>query len=436
MRYRFTHDYAKPRNYVKPAKKTSSNAVTQESLLWPDGTRTSADAPDEVEARTIWSTQAVNFTDAASDSYAVSPIAAAQYDLGPATSSWPQNEGDVEDVTDTTSTAIEPFSLEPCYGRDVNNNISRSLVTINAKTRELFDYFSTNIAPIMVVVDSSFNGYRNLILPLACENDLVKGAVSVASLHHLAPLMPELQQQADRGFQRILGQLRQRTSSRSDLMDIPAWTTLIVLLTAETITGGNNLPYLFRILQHLATANAGDERKSVMHTFLSEQTRMMTLLGQPLLEEGTGAISLANRSEDYFDFVSNVAIFQPTLAWEISLYKIAIHRACNIYITRATINPPHCETVADLEELKLLCEQIHPSTPGHHTLVWPYFIAAAESSTLAHRQFFTMRLQEVYSRTRFHNIPVALTALQEVWKVQSKRRWTEIISEVMPVFII
>lgn len=288
----------------------------------------------------------------------------------------------------------------------------------------------------MVVLDGKFNGYRDLILPLACEDELVKNAVSVVSMYHLVPRRPDLQAPADAGFQAIIRHLRERTLVQNNLLDISAWTTLIVLLTGETITGGSNLPYLFKILQHLADANMKSGQDSVMHSFLKEQTRMMTLFAQPLLGENAGTLTLQAHPDTFFDFISNVAIFNPAYAVQIDMYKSAIRCACNIYLTRVTRNPPHSETVAELEALKVLCEKIHPSTPGHHTLVWVYFIAAAESSTLAHRDFFTLRLQEVFSRTRFHNIPTALNALQELWKVQAERRWTEVLPEVMPVFII
>ncbi|EXJ71217.1 uncharacterized protein A1O5_05023 [Cladophialophora psammophila CBS 110553] len=317
-----------------------------------------------------------------------------------------------------------------------SSDIPTSLQLIGPQYRELFAHFSSTIAPVMVVMDGKFNGYRDLILPLAFEDQLVRSAVCVVAMYHLAYQRPELQYRAEAGFQSLISELRLRTSTQADLVDIAAWTTIIILLTGETITGGTNLPYLFKILQYLADANTRDGRDSVMHAFLTEQTRMMTLFAQPLLGESSGTLTLSARPAAYFDFISNAAIFHPKLAPQIGMYKSAIHMACNIYLKRVTSGPPHCETVTDLERLKKLCEQIHPATPGHHTLVWVYFIAAAESSTLKHRDFFTMRLQEVFSRTRFHNIPTALAALQEFWKVQSERRWTEILPEVMPVFII
>ncbi|KAK5045059.1 hypothetical protein LTR84_010207 [Exophiala bonariae] len=311
-----------------------------------------------------------------------------------------------------------------------------SLQVMARQDRELFAHFSSAVAPVMVVLDGKFNGYRNLILPLAYEDELVKGAVSVVSMYHLAPERPEMQFHADVGLQLIIRQLLQRTSQSEKALDLSAWTTIVVLLVGETITGGSNLPLLFKILQHLSTANSNSGQESVMHSFLHEQTRMMTLFAQPLLGESAGTTTLRTPLEAYFDFISNAAIFHPGLATQIGVFKSAICQACNIYLRRATQNPEQSESSAALDTLKELCEGIHPNTPGHHTLVWVYFVAAAESVSLGHRDFFTMRLQEVYSRTRFHNIPTALSALQKLWKVQSERRWTEVLPEIMPVFII
>lgn len=314
--------------------------------------------------------------------------------------------------------------------------IPRSPRSIDASTRRLFDHFSATIAPVMVVVDSDFNGYRNLLLPLAATDELVRAAVCVASLDFLAYQQPEMRRRAELGFQSILSQLRFRTSAQTDLVDLSAWATIIILLTAETITGGTNFPSLFKLLRHLAVANTADSRTSVMHAFLNEQTRMMEFFAQPLLHEEPSTLWSAARSEASLDFISNVAVFRPDLSEELETYKAAIQSACNIYITRATLNPLHRDTVRDLDKLQNLCELVQPSTPGHHALVWVYFIAAAESSTFLHRQFFTTRLQEVYLRTRFHNIPTALDALHEIWKVQGERRWTESLPEALPVFII
>ncbi|KIW10020.1 hypothetical protein PV08_11796 [Exophiala spinifera] len=317
---------------------------------------------------------------------------------------------------------------------------SQGLIGMDAGPRELFAHFSEAIAPVMVVFDGKFNGYRDLILPMAVEDDLVKQAVSVVSMYHLARQRGGSEAPADARLQEIIRRLRERTDTFS-LSDVSAWATIVVLLTGETVTGGTNLPYLFRLLQHLTDANGasaaghGGQGSSAIHSFLKEQTLMMTLFAQPLLGEGMGTSTLS-AVDNYLGFISNAAIFFPALVPRINALIAIIRRACEIYLTRATVGPPHAATVGALERLRLLCLQIPVHQPGHHALVWAYFVAAAESSTHEHRSFFTQRLTQIHSQTRFHNIPAALTTLQMLWRCQGERRWTEVVAANKPVFII
>jgi hypothetical protein len=340
-----------------------------------------------------------------------------------------------DEITELPSIADEGIMIRLSEPYMDPGSISPSPEILDPRSRELFDHFSTHIAPIMVIVDSVVNGYRSLILPLAFEEPMVKEAVCVASLYHLASRQPENQRRADIGLQNVLAQLRNRASLKDSLLDVPAWSTLIILLTAETVSGGTNLHQLFRLLLHLATANATTNQTSVMHSFLAEQTRMMTFLARPLLGEA-GEETASSQVEGGLDFISNQAIFQPALADELSIYMAAFSLAASLYATRASQNPRHEDTVVRVDELKGVCEQIYPSSPGRHALVWVYFIGAAESSVLRHRQFFTTQLQSVFEMTHFNNIPAALQALQEIWKIQRHQRWTEILPRIMPIFII
>lgn len=394
FRYRFRPSQTQADEQVSRLSSRSSQTPGPQDLLWPDGSYTSSQQPS-------------------------SPCADAA-------------DGDAVGQTDQLSLCA--YEARPPYL--ASPTVPQSLEWIDPTTRGLFDHFSTSIAPVMVPVDSDFNGYRSLLLPLATTDNLVRAAVCVASLDYHSHQSPAIKRRAELGLQYILSQLRQRTSAHMDLADVSAWATIIVLLTAETITGGSNFPSLFKILQHLAAANTANGRSSVLHAFLAEQTRMMTLFAQPLLEEEPSTLWDNSRSQASMDFITNVAIFRPDLSKELEVYKAAIRTVCDIYVTRAALNPSHTETTAQLDQLKAICERVHSNTPGHHTLVWVYFIAAAESSTLEHRQFFTTRLQEVYTRTRFNNIPTALKTLHEIWKMQNERRWTELLPDVMPVFII
>lgn len=426
-----------------PAQGEQSNS-TAPALLWPDGSVTRIKSPEENhEHETNASLQNLSPTESNLLDFWSIPKPPSIFELDLSDDLVADDDSILNSpqcLQDQSALGVIPETCETCLLAHSPGfccfEIPNALQVVGPRSRELFAHFSSSVAPVMVVLDGKFNGYRDLILPLACEDDLVKGAVSVVSMYHLAPGRPELQYHADSGLQSIIRQLLERTSQLENALDLSAWATIIVLLVGETITGGSNLPFLFRILQHLSEANTKLGQESVMHSFLQEQTRMMTLFAQPLLGETAGTMTLRTPLDVFFDFISNAAIFHPGLAPQIGLYKTAIRQACSIYLRRVTQNPPLSESSVDLEALKVLCERIHPNTPGHHTLVWVYFIAAAESVTLSHREFFTMRLQEVFSRTRFHNIPTALAALQKLWKVQAERRWTEVLPEIMPVFII
>lgn len=73
--------------------------------------------------------------------------------------------------------------------------------------RMLFDHFARVIAPYMVVLDSSSNGWRDMILPIACQEPLVQRAVSVVSAFHFSSYRPELCQYAEAGRNDVIARL-------------------------------------------------------------------------------------------------------------------------------------------------------------------------------------------------------------------------------------
>jgi hypothetical protein len=90
-----------------------------------------------------------------------------------------------------------------------------------------------------------------------------------------------------------------------------------------------------------------------------------------------------------------------------------------------------------LDLLRTLVLPITKTTPGAHTLVWVYFIAAAESRTNGDRIFFAQRLSELYDIGRFGNIPVAVATLNQIWALDtSRQRWTRASDIIVPVLVI
>ncbi|THW92366.1 hypothetical protein D6D18_06347, partial [Aureobasidium pullulans] len=93
-----------------------------------------------------------------------------------------------------------PFYYDP--GADL------TLELLKPGIQMLFNHFSQSIASIMVVFDSGSNGYRNFLLPLAYEDDLVQRAVSVVAAFHMAPQRPDLLPVAEKGLSSIIQRLR------------------------------------------------------------------------------------------------------------------------------------------------------------------------------------------------------------------------------------
>lgn len=140
----------------------------------------------------------------------------------------------------------------------------------NVQTRRLFSHckfhvlfgvtvlthlVSEIIAGHMVVLDSfSFsNGYRDVILPLAHQDENLAQAVSVVSAFHLGQRDPRLQRLAEAGHQAIVQKLRRDSLQLSpeQLFNPYILATILVLLVGETITGADNYTYLLEMLNCL-----------------------------------------------------------------------------------------------------------------------------------------------------------------------------------------
>lgn len=78
-----------------------------------------------------------------------------------------------------------------------------------------------------------------------------------------------------------------------------------------------------------------------------------------------------------------------------------------------------------IAHMRQLLEQVEPSAPGSHTIVWPAFVAAAESRTPEDRDFFSAVLRRIWASTGYLNVLRGLDALPEIWEGQTRgERWT------------
>lgn len=91
-------------------------------------------------------------------------------------------------------------------------------------------------------------------------------------------------------------------------------------------------------------------------------------------------------------------------------------------------------TIARLASIRRLVEQVNPSAPGSHTIVWPAFVAAAESRSDDDREFFTAILQRIWQSTGYANVLKGLNALPGIWEQQKYGRcWTSMLPTLKTV---
>lgn len=108
--------------------------------------------------------------------------------------------------------------------------------------------------------------------------------------------------------------------------------------------------------------------------------------------------------------------------------------ACDT-IFRSRLQGTRDGTREALRRVKELVLQIYPSTAGGNSLVWVYFIAAAESDTTADRVFFTGRLADIHRDTAYTNITKGLDILKQLWGRPPDVSWTTFLPSIATTFV-
>ncbi|KAF9889609.1 hypothetical protein FE257_007117 [Aspergillus nanangensis] len=299
--------------------------------------------------------------------------------------------------------------------------------------RWLAPIIAQEVAPVMVVLDHVSNGYRELLLPMACQDDVLQRAINAVAAQHLAGRDSKLKSVAESERSAVISRLRHNSLQTSaDLVfNVSTWATLIVLLVGETITGSTEYSYLLQTLMCLAQ-NIGRVEHTAANSFLMQQTHMFQLLGLPMLGETQGIDALQLPIEQYLDWTVYDLPPESQHHRVLSLSRLAFMKASQIYLGRATIDQ---DQWAHLESLKEIVNQVDPDEPGAHALVWVCFMAAADSTDPEHRRFFTDRLIRVYAKTRFRNISAAIDSLPALWSLQGSGRWTEELIRLSPTLV-
>lgn len=131
------------------------------------------------------------------------------------------------------------------------------------------------VAPVMVILDNVSNGYRDVLLPLACEDQLLQRAICVVATQHLALHNSNYQNAADQSRAAVISQLCRDSlqSSPDRIFNVSTWATLIILLVGETITGSSECGHMLQTLISLAR-NISHATPSGLTHFLLQQTHM------------------------------------------------------------------------------------------------------------------------------------------------------------------
>lgn len=88
-----------------------------------------------------------------------------------------------------------------------------------------------------------------------------------------------------------------------------------------------------------------------------------------------------------------------------------------------------------LEQLKGLVSRVPPGSVGGNSLVWAYFIGAAESESTEDRTFFTNCLLEIYKGSNWQNIMIGLGMLQQLWEHPQRQLWRQNLPQLSTAFV-
>ncbi|RMY81601.1 hypothetical protein D0861_08242 [Hortaea werneckii] len=318
----------------------------------------------------------------------------------------------------------------------------------------LFSHFSSTIASIMVTFDRGSNGYRNIILPLAHQDELVQRAVCVVSAFHVGRQDPSLYATAEAGRTAIISKLSKSARHKenaSDVFNLSTLVTLLVLLVGEMVTGSTEFNHLYSMMTALLEgSNILQAASPSVETFLMQQVHIMAQLARdivdmalrfqlfvrPFLDPGPGVVMLKGNIKQHLDFITCFSDCGPWYSAQVSCLEKTVQLAKDIYLD--DYNGEHYPTACHmrLERLRDMTSSITLTTPGMHALVWPYFVAAASSSSQAHREYFVFKLREIHQKTPMNNILIAIERLEEIWGRFPSGGWTRCLGRFRPILAV
>lgn len=172
----------------------------------------------------------------------------------------------------------ETPSTEKCMLQHFSTNVRLQpwIAPLSAETRMLFSYFSETVAPVMVILDTTSNGYRELLLRMAFEDEVLRRAVGAVAAQHRARERPQIRDAAEAERAAIISRLRTDSMSATadQVFNQYTWATLIVLLVGETVTGSEDYSFLVGMLLTLSANSKTESEDPMARRFLRSATNM------------------------------------------------------------------------------------------------------------------------------------------------------------------
>ncbi|KAH9872740.1 hypothetical protein J1614_005134 [Plenodomus biglobosus] len=352
---------------------------------------------------------------------------------------------DDDDVIDIVRDDNQTFSIHT-----VASSIQSWIAPLNPEARMLLSYFSNKLAPAMVVFDTLPNGYRDFLLPMAAEDEVLRRAIGVVVAQHLSGEKPELADAAEAGRLAIISRLRKESLYRpaDQVFNIYTWATLVILLVGETVTGSADYSFLVHMILCLSMNIRANHKETGAIEFLQAQTNLFKYVGIPQLGEDNGLPAVMESYQSMISWLPPACEQLPTGSEEVLIMETirqCFILASVIYIRRATTelsdDPASSSSIEDdsqqplIEDLVMRLSEVPPTSPGAHALVWVCFVAAAETADPIQRQFFVDYMLGIYERTKFRNITVGVQSLERIWSRRGNKRWTQCLSELSNVLV-
>ncbi|OGM48772.1 hypothetical protein ABOM_003008 [Aspergillus bombycis] len=312
--------------------------------------------------------------------------------------------------------------------------------TLDTTERYLFHSFSERIAPMLVLVDDDSNSWRRVVLPVAHFDDLVKSALlSAAAFCNSTPLS-EQTTSPEMAYQRVIRGLQQRQNlAAEDLMGKQCIIlTLLVLLANVIVNGSPDFRTIFDLLRSSLKAVRDDLNffRGEIGLFISTQLPKFRGYAAPFLSLDEGVATLCRTivggppSINAWHEFTVCRDMHPDLNAAMSVVYELNRKACDIYLARAQAGSTAPAFTDMVEDFKNTLDSFPPNTPGEHTLVWPCFLVALESSTTAHRVFFIDTLLRHQRIRGFANLDRAIEYVKRVWASQSDVNWVQHLTKL------